>query len=100
MVVIAPREESITGLVMTSTTQTIETTTLAPATTHDFATCPGCDHVMKINDLAAWLGESVHTLYKWSSWGYPEFPKRLKLRNGRVASTCRFVKEWIAQVAS
>lgn len=84
---------------MTRTTKTPSNTS-APAATHDIATCTGCDHVMNIAQLAVWLGESVHTLYKWSAIGFPVFPKRLRLRNGRVATTCRLAKAWLAEVAS
>ena len=70
------------------------------AVNHDHATCPGCDQVLHIGDLAVILGESVHTLYKWSAIGSPVFPKRLHLRNERVATTCRLVKSWMAEVAS
>ena len=84
---------------MTTTTKT-PSNTAAPAATHDVDTCSGCDHVMNIADVAAWLGESVHTLYKWSAIGFPVFPKRLGLRNRRVATTCRFAKAWLVEVAS
>jgi len=76
------------------------TTSMLVAPDHDHATCPGCDQVLHIGDLAAWLGESVHTLYKWSAIGSPVFPRRLRLRNGRVATTCRLTKAWLAEVSS
>ena len=66
---------------------------------HDHLTCPGCDRVLHLEDLAAWLGESVHTLYKWSSMGHPHFPRRLRLRNKRIAVTCRSTKSWIVEVS-
>ena len=68
-------------------------------TTHDTMTCPGCDRVLHLHDLAAWLGESPHTLYKWAAVGYPAFPRRLRLRNRRVAVTCASVKTWMSAVA-
>ena len=68
-------------------------------TTHDPTTCPGCDRVLHLSDLADWLGESIHTLYKWAAVGYPCFPKRLNLRNRRVAVTCKSVKAWLEAVA-
>ena len=85
----------------TSRTARAETTTsMLAAPDHDYATCPGCDQVLHIADLAACLHESVHTLYKWSAIGSPVFPKRLHLRNGRVATTCRLTKTWMAEVSS
>ena len=90
----------------TATTTTTTPTTRTGATTsrvaegHHHATCPGCDQVLHIGDLAVILGESVHTLYKWSAIGSPVFPKRLHLRNGRVATTYRLVKTWMAEGAS
>ena len=90
----------------TATNTTTEPTTRSEATAthvagdHHHATCPGCDQVLHIGDLAVILGESVHTLYKYSAIGFPAFPKRLRLRNGRVATTCRLVKAWMAEVAS
>ena len=78
------------------TPTTTATTTLA----HNLAACEGCDQILRIGDLAAWLGESVHTLYKYSAIGYPVFPQRVRLRNKRVATTCRLTKNWLAEVAS
>lgn len=72
----------------------------ATTPTHDVATCNGCDTVLHIADIAYWLHESVHTLYKYSAIGYPAFPKRLHLRNGRVATTCKFTKAWLEEVSS
>jgi len=69
-------------------------------TIHDNATCSGCDRVLHIEELSQWLGESPHTLYKWSAIGHPCFSRRLRLRNRRVAVTCRAVKAWMAEVAS
>ncbi len=67
--------------------------------THDHTTCPGCDRVLHISELAGWLDESVHTLYKWAAIGYPTFPRRLALRNRRVAVTCTSVKASLVEVA-
>ncbi len=67
-------------------------------TTHDPNTCPGCDRVLHLSELADWLGESPHTLYKWAAVGHPCFPKRLRLRNRRIAVTCASVKAWLVAV--
>ena len=67
-------------------------------TTHDHTTCPGCDRVLHLDELATWLDESPHTLYKWAAVGHPCFPKRLRLRNRRIAVTCQSVKAWLAEV--
>ena len=89
----------------TSSTTPPTTRAAAPAVRsevapHDFAHCAGCDHVAHVSELALWLNESVHTLYKWSAIGSPVFPKRLRLRNGRVATTCRLTKSWLTEIAS
>ena len=68
-------------------------------TAHDPTTCPGCDRVLHLAELAAWLDESPHTLYKWAAVGHPAFPRRLRLRNRRVAVTCASVKAWLVEVA-
>ena len=68
-------------------------------TTHDHTTCPGCDQVLHLAELADWLGESAHTLYKWAAIGHPTFPHRLRLRNRRIAVTCAAVKAWLVEVA-
>jgi hypothetical protein len=60
---------------------------------HHFTTCPGCDAVLSLGDLAEWHGDSLSTWYKRSSLGYPAFPLRLKSR--RVAVTCRSAKSWL-----
>ena len=68
-------------------------------TTHDPTTCPGCDRVLHLSELADWLDESPHTLYKWAAVGHPAFPRRIHLRNRRIAVTCRSVKAWLVEVA-
>ena len=60
---------------------------------HNYTTCPGCDAVLSLGDLAEWFGDSLSTWYKRSSLGYPAFPLRLKSR--RVAVTCRSAKSWL-----
>ncbi len=60
---------------------------------HNSTTCPGCDAVLSLGDLAEWFGDSMSTWYKRSSLGYPAFPLRLKSR--RVAVTCRSAKSWL-----
>lgn len=66
---------------------------------HDHYNCPGGDRVLHLEDLADWLGVSTHTLYKWSSRGYPDFPKQLRLRNRRIAVMCRSTKAWFIMVS-
>jgi predicted DNA-binding transcriptional regulator AlpA len=66
---------------------------------HNPCTCQGCDEVLDLNDLASWLHTSTHTLYKWASVGYPTFPRRLALRNKRIAVTCNSVKHWLIECA-
>ena len=66
---------------------------------HNSYECPGCDRVLRITDLAEWLGESPATLYKWSSRGFPSFPKRTCRHSKRVAVTCRSVKSWLVETS-
>jgi predicted DNA-binding transcriptional regulator AlpA len=66
---------------------------------HNPYTCQGCDQVLDLDDLANWLHTSSHTLYKWASVGYPTFPRRLALRNKRIAVTCNSVKHWLIECA-
>jgi predicted DNA-binding transcriptional regulator AlpA len=66
---------------------------------HNAYICPGCDRVLHLEELAVWLDESVATLYKWSSRGYPAFPRRTCRHARRVAVTCRSVKSWLTEEA-
>ena len=66
---------------------------------HNPYTCQGCDQVLDLECLAIWLQTSTHTLYKWASVGYPTFPRRLALRNKRIAVTCNSVKSWLIECA-
>ncbi len=85
-VAIAPWSSTSTGLAMNLN--------------HDMTTCTGCDAVLHLDDLAAWLGESVHTLYKWAAIGYPAFPKRMRLRNKHIVVTCRMAKAWALAIVA
>ena len=78
------------GPVLTWTSTPLTTTTPARAATK-------CCHIAA---LALGLRESEHTLYKWSAVGYPAFPRRRRLRNTRIAVTCRSMKSWMNEVAS
>jgi hypothetical protein len=91
---------------MTTSTKTkqagyarVKTSSLA-APNHDHVRRAGCDQVVRIGDLVAWLGESTYTLRKWSAIGSLVFPRYLRLRNGRVATTCYLTKAWLAEVSS
>lgn len=63
--------------------------------TYSHTDCEGCDQVLHLSDLTQWLNESPSTLYKWAAAGYPAFPRRLTLRNGRIAVTCNSMKSWL-----
>ena len=62
---------------------------------HNQCTCQGCDEVLNLEDLAPWLRQSTHTLYKRAAAGYPAFPRRLPGRN--ITVTCNAVKSWMRE---
>jgi predicted DNA-binding transcriptional regulator AlpA len=68
--------------------------------THNACQCAGCDQVLHLDELALWFNESTSTLYKWAAAGYPAFPRRLNLRNKRIAVTCNSVKSWLKESAA
>lgn len=51
-----------------------------------------------IQDIAADLGVSIATTYKWSSRGQPDFPRSVRLQNGaiRVRNDC--YEEWLSRM--
>ena len=48
-----------------------------------------------IQDIAADLGVSINTAYKWSSRGQPDFPRTVRLRNGAVRVRDDWYEEWL-----
>ena len=49
-----------------------------------------------IRDIAADLGISVSTAYKWSSRGQPDFPRSVRLRNGEIRVRDDWYEEWLS----
>ena len=68
------------------------------ATNPEADRCGGCDQVLDLETLTELLGVSAHTLYKWAAEGYPSFPRRLRLKNRRIAVTCKATKAWMQEV--
>lgn len=52
-----------------------------------------------INDIARILGVSMSTVYKWSSRGGPDFPRVIRLPNGRIRVTQKDFDSWLGQLA-
>lgn len=48
-----------------------------------------------IKDIAADLGVSVHTVYKWSARGEPDFPPVIRLRNGELRVRRDRYESWL-----
>ncbi|MGC8512682.1 MAG: helix-turn-helix transcriptional regulator [Acidimicrobiales bacterium] len=51
-----------------------------------------------IQDIAADLGVSLNTAYKWSSRGQPDFPRTVRLRNGAVRVRDDWYEEWLTRL--
>lgn len=52
---------------------------------------------LTIRDIAADLGISVSTAYKWSARGAPHFPRVIRLRNREVRVRRDWYEDWLAQ---
>ncbi len=78
---------------MTTTSALDRTPGSLPASTHR----PG-GRWWSIRDIAADLGVSVNTAYKWSSRGQPDFPRTLRLRNGAVRVRDDWYEEWLKRL--
>ncbi len=78
---------------MTATDAPTRTTGgLLPSTRH-----PG-GRWWSIQDIAADLGVSINTAYKWSSRGHPDFPRTVRLRNGAVRVRDDWYEEWLSRL--
>lgn len=64
---------------------------------HDAAACTGCARLLRIPEIGSALGESVDTIYKWSSRGHPDFPPATRLPNRRIVVRCDDLRAWIAE---
>ncbi len=50
---------------------------------------------LSIRDIADDLGISVHTVYKWSARGEPDFPQTIRLRNGDLRVRRDWYEAWL-----
>jgi predicted DNA-binding transcriptional regulator AlpA len=50
---------------------------------------------VSIRQIAADLGISISTAYKWSSRGRPWFPRSIRLHNGEVRVRRDWYEEWL-----
>jgi predicted DNA-binding transcriptional regulator AlpA len=53
---------------------------------------------LSIRQIAADLGVSTSTAYKWSSRGRPWFPRSIRLRNGDIRVRRDWYEEWLAEL--
>jgi len=61
------------------------------------------DHVtlgrwLSIRDIADDLGISMHTVYKWSARGEPDFPRTIRLRNGDLRIRRDWYEAWLTNL--
>jgi predicted DNA-binding transcriptional regulator AlpA len=52
---------------------------------------------LSIRDIAADLGVSASTAYKWSARGEPWFPRSIRLRNGDIRVRRDWYEQWLAE---
>lgn len=52
---------------------------------------------LSIRDIAADLGISLSTAYKWSARGQPYFPRVIRLRNREVRVRWDWYEDWLEQ---
>ena len=50
---------------------------------------------LSIRDIAEDLGISMHTAYKWSARGEPDFPRTIRLRNGDLRVRRDWYEAWL-----
>ncbi len=50
---------------------------------------------LSIRDIADDLGISMHTAYKWSARGEPDFPRTIRLRNGDLRIRRDWYETWL-----
>jgi len=53
---------------------------------------------LSIREIAEDLGISVHTAYKWSARGEPDFPKTIRLRNGDIRVRRDWYEAWLRRL--
>ena len=55
-------------------------------------------HWLSIRQIAADLGVSASTAYKWSARGKPWFPRSIRLRNGDIRIRRDWYEAWLAEL--
>jgi len=55
---------------------------------------------LSIREIAADLGVSASTAYKWSARGGPWFPRSIRLRNGDIRVRRDWYEQWLAEQES
>ena len=53
---------------------------------------------LSIRDIADDLGISMHTAYKWSARGEPDFPRTIRLRNGDLRVRRDWYEAWLMEL--
>lgn len=74
-----------------------EHTSAHPPVDHDPRSCPGCNHILDLDDLVVVLDTPKQTLYKRSALSFPGFPRRLRDRRS-VAVRCTAVRDYLEAV--
>jgi len=57
---------------------------------------PDLPRWMSVKGIAADLGISISTAYKWSARGAPWFPRSIRLRNGDLRVRRDWYESWLA----
>lgn len=55
---------------------------------------------LSVKDIAEDLGVSLHTVYKWSARGQPDFPRAVRLANGGLRVRVDWYETWLATLDS
>jgi predicted DNA-binding transcriptional regulator AlpA len=53
---------------------------------------------LSIREIAADLGVSISTAYKWSARGAPWFPRSIRLRNGDIRVRRDWYETWLGEL--
>ena len=61
-------------------------------------TAVGSRRWWSVRDIAADLGVSINTVYKWSARGTPDFPRTIRLRNGELRVRDDWYQAWLCDL--
>lgn len=53
------------------------------------------NELLTLKDVARLVGVSYSTLTKWSSRGWPDFPKAIRLPNGQIRVKRADLEDWV-----